>query len=166
MTILDLPFYLYIVIAATAWLFHVAEMHLMYRPLSVMQRGWSKQQKKAFDKAVYERDRALAFYMNTGFCQWCEEREARRHHLAKAALLIHDWRLSLTLRLPSTLTAQGRLRTRRHRRHTDAKFTAPVFWLLGPGPVVGLPATPRGRLTVGPCTKVVVLGRTSGLAVN
>ena len=83
MTILDLPFYLYIVIAATAWLFHVAEMHLMYRPLSVMQRGWSKQQKKAFDKAVYERDRVLAFYMNTGFCQWCEEREARRHHLAK-----------------------------------------------------------------------------------
>ena len=110
MTILDLPFYLYIVIAATAWLFHVAEMHLMYQPLSVMQRGWSKQQKKAFDKAVYERDRTLEFYTNTGFCQWCEEREARRHHLAKAALLIHDWRLSLTLRLPLSLPPRSRHR--------------------------------------------------------
>jgi hypothetical protein len=161
MTILGLPFYLYIVIAAMAWLFHVAEMHLMYRPISVMQRGWSKQQKKAFDKAVYERDRVLAFYMNTGFCQWCEEREARRHHLAKAALLIHDWRLSLALRSPSaaplsasTLTAQGRLCTHCHRWHTDAKCAAPVFWLRRPGPVVGLPTSPRGRLIVVPCGSV------------
>ena len=70
MTIFGLPFYLYVVITATAWLFHAAEIQLMYQPLTALQRGWSKKQKKVFEKSVYERDRILPLYACTGFCQW------------------------------------------------------------------------------------------------